>query len=64
MSTDFGVEYYLAAEDERYPTLVLRGDFGCVGYKLNLDDGDLRRVCLCAAHGPSECCCGAWDVPL
>ena len=19
------------------------------------------RTCLCAAHGPSECCCGAWD---
>lgn len=19
------------------------------------------HICLCAAHGPSECVCGAWD---
>lgn len=18
-------------------------------------------ICICAAHGPHECCCGAWD---
>lgn len=21
------------------------------------------KICLCFAHCPSECCCGAWDMP-
>jgi hypothetical protein len=58
----FGVTYYLTAEDSRYPTLVLQGEFGSVGYNLNLNDGSLRRICLCHAHGVNECLCGAWDV--
>jgi hypothetical protein len=62
MAEDYGITYYLTAEDERYPTLVLQGDFGSTGYALDLDTGELRRICLCAAHGPSECCCGAWHT--
>ena len=63
MAEDYGIEYYLSAEDERYPTLVLQGDdFGVVGYSLNKSTGDLRRVCICSAHSEAECCCGAWDA--
>ena len=57
-----GVRGYLSYEDARYPDLILQSDkFGSVGYSLNLDSGDLTRVCICAAHHSIECCCGAWD---
>ena len=62
MAEDFGVTYYLSAEDERYPTLVLQGDFGSVGYSLDKSTGELSRVCLCFAHSSNECACGAWDI--
>lgn len=55
MAKDYGITYYLAAEDERYPTLVLQGEFGSVGYALDTSTGELRRICLCAAYGPSDC---------
>lgn len=59
---ELGVRVYLSYEDERYPTLVLQSDvFGSVGYKLDLSTGELRRVCVCAAHSENECVCGAWD---
>ena len=62
MAKDYGITYYLSAEDSRYPTLVLEGpSFGAVGYSLNKLTGELRRVCLCHAHSNSECVCGAWD---
>ena len=62
MAEDYGITYYLSAGDERYPILVLQGDFGSVGYSLDKDTGVLRRICLCAAHSSSECMCGAWDT--
>jgi hypothetical protein len=59
---ELGVGIYLSYEDERYPTLVLQSDvFGSVGYNLDLSTGELRRVCICAAHSENECVCGAWD---
>ena len=59
---ELGVRAYLSYEDERYPTLVLQSDvFGYVGYNLDLSTGELRRVCICAAHSENECVCGAWD---
>lgn len=62
MANDYGIEYYLTTEDARYPILVLQGDFGSVGYALDKGTGELRRICLCAAHSSSECMCGAWDL--
>lgn len=33
------------------------------GKPLREENGDLipAHICLCWAHGPSECVCGAWD---
>lgn len=59
-SKDYGVTYYLTAEDERYPTLILQGGFGTTGYALDKNTGGLRRICICHAHSWSECGCGAW----
>jgi len=61
MAEEYGLTYYLSADDERYPTLVLQGDFGSVGYSVDKHTGHLTRVCICAAYSDSECCCGAWD---
>jgi len=30
MNEKYGITYYLTAEDERYPILVLQGEFGSV----------------------------------
>jgi hypothetical protein len=62
MAEDYGITYYLSAEDERYPILVLQGDFGSVGYSLDKETGVLRRICLCAAHNSSECVCGGMHL--
>lgn len=62
MQEKYGITYYLTAEDERYPILVLQGEFGSVGYSLDKDTGELSRVCICAAYESSECACGAWDA--
>jgi hypothetical protein len=57
-----GIEAWVSYEDPRYPTLVLRSDeFGSIGYDLDLSTGNLSRVCICAAHSETECCCGAWS---
>ena len=61
MPDAYGITYYLTAEDERYPTLVIQGDFGVRGYDLDVSTGELQRVCVCAARSSHECCCGAWD---
>lgn len=61
MDEKFGITYYITAEDERYPTLVLQGDFGSVGYDLDKDTGELTRICICYAHNSNECTCWAWD---
>jgi hypothetical protein len=61
-STELGLNISVSYDDPRYPTLVLEGqNFGTIGYSLNLNSGELSRVCLCFAHSSSECCCGAWD---
>ena len=61
---ELGVNVYLSYEDERYPTLVLRSKaFDTVGYALDLDTGELQRVCICEARNSNECACGAWDLP-
>ena len=57
-----GVESWISYEDPRYPILVLRSaNFGTIGYILNLNNGELSRVCICHAYSTSECNCGAWD---
>lgn len=58
-----GIEAWISYNDFRYPTLVLRSDkFGLIGYDLNPSTGNLQRVCICAAHSETECCCGAWSI--
>jgi len=52
---------YIAGEDPRYPILVIRNENHSVGYSLDRYTLTLRRICICAAHSSSECCCGAWD---
>lgn len=62
MAEDYGITYYLSADDARYPILVLQGPaFGVAGYSLNKLTGELRRICVCHAHCDSECVCGAWE---
>lgn len=56
-----GISYFLTYEDVRYPLLIVQGKFGNVGYSLDLETGELRRVCICAARSNNECVCGAWD---
>lgn len=52
-------ECYISYEDPRYQTLVLYNPiFGSVGYSIDLSTGGLERICICAAHNASECCCG------
>lgn len=36
------------------------------GKLLTYEDGSYvpASICICAAHSSSECCCGAWDIPL
>jgi hypothetical protein len=58
----FNIDHYLCGEDIRYPTLILEGEFGTIGYALDRETGVLRRICICAAHCSDECHCGAWDL--
>jgi hypothetical protein len=58
---DYGINAYFAGEDSRYPILVIQGQFGSRGYSVCTITGSLKRLCICAAHRPSECCCCAWD---
>ena len=61
MTEQYGITYYLTAEDERYPILVVQGDNYSVGYSLDKHSGYLERVCICAAYKDNECVCGAWE---
>jgi hypothetical protein len=46
-------------EDQRYPTIIIQDEDGMRhGYSVNLSDGTLHKVCLCAAYCESECVCG------
>lgn len=60
----YGIGIDLCADDERYPTLVLEGPFGKIGYSLNKESGELDRICICFAHSSSECMCGGFDQNL
>lgn len=51
----------IVVEDGQYPLLVIHGPFGHAGYWIDKATGDLRRVCICAAHCPSDCICGGWS---
>lgn len=53
-----GVSCRIHAEDPRYPTLIIEGDFGIRGFNINPNTGDLQKTCICAAHSASECICG------
>jgi len=64
VNSEYGITYYITAEDPRYPILVLQGEFGSVGYSLNKETGHLHRICLCHAHNDNECCCGAWSEDI
>ena len=62
MNEELGIQTSISYEDPRYPILVLQSDkFGIVGYNLDVNSGELTRVCLCHAHCDSECVCGSWD---
>lgn len=41
--------------NKQFPTLVVRGDFGISGYRVNIDTGELTSVCIC--DSVNECCC-------
>lgn len=43
--------------NKKFPTLVVRGDFGISGYSVDASTGKLTSVCICAAHSDNECCC-------
>lgn len=58
---DDDLECYITSEDPRYPTLVIQGGFGSVGYALDKETGDLIRICICYAYSANECVCGAWE---
>lgn len=58
MEEDQLVSAYIVGEDPSYPTLVLQGEFGSIGYSVCPRTGDLSRVCICAARSEHECCCG------
>lgn len=49
---------HISADDPRYPTLVIQGDFGSAGYTIDPATGELERCCICSAHSAGECCCG------
>jgi len=51
------IEVYIAAEDPRYPTLVMRCDEWTKGYSVNKNTGELTPVCLCHARYSGECAC-------
>lgn len=62
---ELGVKCWISYDDPRYPTLVLSSEnFGTIGYDLNLNSGELSRICLCHAHSVNECVCGAWDLEV
>lgn len=42
------------------PTLIVRGLFGCHGYDVDIETGELTRVCICASRHDSECVCGMY----
>lgn len=45
-----------------HPTLVIQGEFGSVGYRVDNETGVVERCCICAAWSENECCCGmSWE---
>jgi hypothetical protein len=64
MLNRYGITVDLQAEDERYPLLVLTGEFGTAGYTLNKNTGALHPVCICHSYSPSECVCAYDKISL
>lgn len=51
------IHYHEYDYNKLCPTLVVRGDFGSSGYRVDTGTGELTSVCICAAHSDNECCC-------
>jgi len=51
------IHYHEYDYNKQFPALVVRGDFGISGYRVDTDTGELTSVCICAAHSDNECCC-------
>lgn len=63
-STQQHDQIYVSWEDHRYPIIVIQPTSSnpSVGYSVNLKDGSLTQICICAAHSDNECCCAySWE---
>ena len=54
---DCYIYYHEYDYSKQFPTLVIQGDFGISGYRVDAITGELTSVCICAAHSDNECCC-------
>lgn len=54
---DCYIHYHEYDYNKQFPTLVVRGDFGVSGYRVDAGTGELTSVCICSAHSDNECCC-------
>jgi len=52
---DCYIHYHEYDYNKLCPTLVVRGDFGISGYRVNTETGELTSVCICDSD--NECCC-------
>ncbi len=49
------IHYHEYDYSKQFPTLVVRGDFGISGYRVDTETGELTSVCICDSD--NECCC-------
>lgn len=49
------IHYHEYDYNKLCPTLVVRGNFGISGYRVDIDTGKLTSVCICDSD--NECCC-------
>lgn len=52
---DCYIHYHEYDYNKQFPTLVVRGNFGISGYRVNTETGELTSVCICDSD--NECCC-------
>ena len=52
---DCYIHYHEYDYNKQFPTLVVQGDFGISGYRVDIDTGKLTSVCICDSD--NECCC-------
>jgi hypothetical protein len=52
---DCYIHYHEYDYNKLCPTLVVRGDFGISGYRVDTETGELTSVCICDSD--NECCC-------